>query len=272
MVDGVFVGETPKTFKVGVCARRVEVSDSRYTEQWGADLELQERKTLKVVADLGRDKDDYEAMQAELEAQAQRDQADLERRKAEARQARLAEIRARQQEAEEEEEEQEEYYDDEGSSYEGMEQLRLDLVVGLNRCFQVDSNECSEDEMGIAFEGGLYYYMNPFFGVGIAAAVARWDGFAELLHTRVNAMAVVNLPLGGFEMSAAAGIGLARLGSELSGSESLGASVPVSARMGYFAYEGILIGFDATANIDLFDSGQLLISGQFGPFLEFVFN
>ena len=273
LVDGDDKGVTGKTHVIPVCSKRVQVVDQRYVGEWSQTLDLKPEKTAKFQANLGLDKESDEALQAEMEAQAAQAAAELERRREEERRAQAEERRREAEErAEEERERAEEAEDYEAtySLYGRMEHLRVDLLLGLNMCIQVDGNDCSSDESGPAVEGGIYYYTSPFFGFGIAGTYAQWQGAAELMHTRVNAMVAATLPLESLEMSAATGLGLARLASDLTGSESFGVSVPASVRVGYYVTDIMLFGLDGTANIDLFDSGSMLISMQAGLFLELV--
>ncbi|MGB0590502.1 MAG: PEGA domain-containing protein [Myxococcota bacterium] len=274
-VDGTLMGVTPKTFPVPMCSESVRVEHDEYRAAWRSELNLEEKKTSKLVADLGVLSDSYDEMERELTAQGELAQADLDRRKALGQESDESEDDdyddteggdAYDDHRRDEEEPEED--DDEGAD---MEHLRLEGVLGLSQCLMTDLGPCTDADPGIAAQVGIFYYTSRYFGFGLAASVAQWTDVAELLQVRVLGIARATLPLHIIELTVGAGLGFARLSSEWEGSEYFGVSVPLNARMGFFAWDGVLVGIDATVNVDLYEGGTLLVSGQFGPFMEGIF-
>lgn len=208
-------------------------------------------------------------MERELTKQGEQAQADLDRRRAEARGLGESGDEADEDEAyDDTSDEEEDAADEDAMQYVHM---RLEGVLGISQCLVTDSGACVDVQPGLAAQVGLYYYGSRFFGFGLAASVAQWDDSDDLLQIRVLGIARATLPIDILELTAGAGLGFARLSSELSGIELFGVSVPLNARIGFFGWEGVLIGVDATINIDLYEGGTLLVSGQFGPFMEAIF-
>ena len=293
-LDGKNIGSTPKTFRVSVCAKELVVEDARYSERWELELSLEEQKTAKVVAELGHDRESYDAMEEELKAQAAAAQADLDRRKR-ANQGGSDDLPDWDGDGIEDSEDEcprepgalsnggcpvssdEGEYEDDEEIEEGEPflQIRLEGLLGIGRCLLVDGEDCNDDQMGVAGQLGLYYYANPHFGFGINGSVSQWGDFLETLQIRVSAVVRATLPLGALELGASAGLGFSRLtfeGLDYNASmEQFGLAVPLGARLGVYVDHGIMLGIDATAFIELYENGALLINGQFGVYSELVF-
>ena len=164
-----------------------------------------------------------------------------------------------------------------------MAHFRLEGVLGLSQCLITDSGDCGTgDSPGLGAQAGLYYYMDRNWGLGLAASVAQWfggvnfDSFgfaadsADITQVRVLLMGRATLPLHILELTGGVGLGFARKSVETYGIESFGVSTAVNARIGFFAYDGVLFGADATLNADLYEEG-LVVSVQVGPYIEGIF-